>query len=106
MKSGDFSVIKTGGKQYIARVGETLKIEKIKGVNEGDAIKFDTVLLTAKGDKVEVGSPAVKGATVSGTISKVARDKKILVMHYKQKSRYMKRNGHRQPFMLVKVSAL
>ncbi|HRY30963.1 MAG TPA: 50S ribosomal protein L21 [Candidatus Paceibacterota bacterium] len=97
------AVIQTGAKQYFVREGDIIKVEKIsdKLVKAGK-VSFDEVLLTADGDKVEIGAPILKNS-VSAEILENGRDKKITVIHYKAKSRYFKKNGHRQPFTKVKI---
>ncbi|OHA93907.1 MAG: 50S ribosomal protein L21 [Candidatus Zambryskibacteria bacterium RIFCSPHIGHO2_02_FULL_38_22] len=113
MNNGSFAVIETGGKQYRVVVGDTIKIEKIlaqteKGGNddmkEGDAVVFDKVLLIDNGtDSTDIGTPYISGAKVSGTLLEIGRNAKVIVIKYKQKSRYFKKNGHRQPFFKVKI---
>jgi len=100
------AVIATGGKQYLVKQGDKIKIEKIKG-DEGDAVVFDKVLLTAEedGSKVEVGAPHL-ATTVSAEILEQGRAEKISVVHYKAKVRYKKRVGHRQPFTQVKITKI
>ena len=103
----NFAVIKTGGKQYKVATGETVMIEKLPGKPKlGDKVVFDQVLLVENGTKTVVGAPIVAGATVSGTLVEEGREKKVIVIRYKQKSRYFKKNGHRQPFMKVKIDAI
>lgn len=103
----NFAVIQTGGKQYKVAPGESLIIEKLPGeLKAGDKIVFDQVLLVNDGSKTLVGAPVVPGATVEATLEEEGRGKKIIVIRYRQKSRYFKKNGHRQPFMKVKISAI
>ena len=101
-----FAVIATGGKQYLAKVGEVLTVEKLEGV-KGDAVSFDKVLLVAEedGSKVEVGTPNLS-TTVSGEIMSQGRAEKVEVVHYKAKVRHKKRSGHRQPFTKVKITKI
>ncbi len=100
----NFAVIKTGGKQYKVAEGEVLTIEKLPGVfKEGDQIIFNEVLLVQDGEKTIVGAPLVSGTIVNARFEKQGLGKKVVVVHYKQKSRYFKKNGHRQPFMKVKI---
>ncbi len=102
-----FAVIKTGGKQYRVAVGESIKIEKMKGeFKKGDKVVFDEVLLTDDGKNTIIGAPFIDGAKVQGTIDVVGRLPKILVIKYKQKSRYMKKNGHRQPYFKVTIDSI
>lgn len=100
----EFAVIQTGGKQYKVSVGQTIKVEKISDIHKaGDQVAFDKILLVDDGSNTTIGTPYISGAKVMGTISEIGRDPKISVIHYKQKSRYFKRNGHRQPYIKVKI---
>ena len=103
-----FAVIATGGKQYTVKEGDTITIEKMTGDHkEGDSVTFDKVLLVDNGKDTSIGTPFVDKATVKGTITSIGRAAKIIVVHYKQKSRSgWKRNGHRQPFFKVKIDSL
>ena len=104
-KGSNIAVIKTGGKQYKVRAGETLKIEKILGDHKvGDKIVFDEVLLSDDGKNTIVGAPKVAGAKVESTLKEIGRNKKVVVIHYKQKSRYFKKAGHRQPYFKVEIT--
>ncbi len=102
----DIAVIKTGGKQYVVEKGSLLTIEAIPNVKEGDTITLDSVLLTDDGKKVNVGTPMVSGAKVTATVVEAGKGKKIVVVRYKQKSRYHKKRGHRQPFLKIKVESI
>jgi len=103
----EFAVIKTGGKQYKVAVGDTLKIEKIIGdFKVGDKLSFEEVLLKEVGGKTLIGAPTLAKASVSATITEIDRLEKVLVVRYRQKSRYHKKNGHRQPYFGIKVDAI
>ncbi len=103
----EFAVIKTGGKQYKVSKGDSIKIEKIKGVFAvGDKIVFDEVLLVDNGKDTTIGTPVIKGAKVEATLEEVGRNKTVTVIKYKQKSRYFKKNGHRQPWFKVKIETI
>jgi large subunit ribosomal protein L21 len=103
----EFAVIKTGGKQYKVSVGDSLKIEKLAGdYKEGDKVVFDKVLLVDNGKDTTIGTPNIKGAEVKGTIAEIGRSAKVTVIHFKQKSRYYKKNGHRQPFFKVTIDSI
>ncbi|WKZ26609.1 MAG: 50S ribosomal protein L21 [Candidatus Paceibacterota bacterium] len=103
----EFAVILTGGKQYQVSVGDTLKIEKIKGdFKKGDKVVFDRVLLVDDGKDTTIGAPYIDGAKVEAVFEEAGKNKKIEVVKYKAKSRYYKRRGHRQPFFKVKIQAI
>lgn len=89
-----WAVIRTGGKQYKVEEGETVVVEKLEGEKDTKII-FDNVLLIG-GDKVVVGNPLVNSAKVTGKIAETFKDKKVLVVKFKSKSRYLRTNGHRQ----------
>jgi|SRR3989344_6032525 len=99
------AVIETGGKQYLVKPSDKLKIEKLEG-EKGAGIKFDKVLLTAEGDAVSVGKPYVTGAIVEAKVLRQARDKKILVMKYRNKTRYRRKHGHRQEFTEIEITKI
>jgi len=111
MKKEEFAVIFTGGKQYKVSEGGMLSIEKITGNNnieykKGDKLSFDKVLLVDDGKDTTIGTPYIKGAKVDAEIVEIGRARKVMVVKYKQKSRYLKRNGHRQPFFKVKITSI
>lgn len=99
------AVIRTGGKQYLVKEGDVLKVEKLPQAD--GTITFDEVLLVAEADgsKVEVGTPKL-ATTVTATVVRQGRAKKIRVVHYKAKVRHHKVYGHRQPFTEVKVGKI
>ena len=97
------AIIKTGGKQYLVSPGDEIEIEKLKGKKEGDEIVFEQVLLVQKQNKLEIGTPFVEGAKVTGKIVAEGKGKKITILKYKPKTRYTVKKGHRQPFMKVKI---
>lgn len=103
----EIAVIKTGGKQYVVSEGDTVYIEKLpEALVAGDAIAFSEVLMVDNGSETTIGTPAIKGASVKGTIVEAGKGEKIEVVKYKPKSRYFKRNGHRQPFLKVKITSI
>jgi len=109
----EFAVIQTGGKQYKVSKGGVLAIEKMKPARadggeykKGDKISFDKVLLVDDGQDTTIGTPYILGAKVDAEIVEIGRARKILVVKYKQKSRYLRRNGHRQPFFKVKITSI
>ena len=100
-----FAVIKTGGKQYLAKEGDVLTVEKLD-VEPGKPVSFDVLLVAEEdGSSVKLGAP-VLAEKVTGEIVSHGRAKKVSVVHYKAKVRYEKRQGHRQPFTKVKIGKI
>lgn len=105
--AGALAVIATGGKQYKVKVGDVVKIEKIMGDHKvGDKLSFSEVLLVDDAGATTVGAPFISGRSVAAEIKEIGRDPKVMVIHYKQKSKYFKKYGHRQPFFKVAITAI
>ena len=107
-KKALYAVFATGGKQYRVMVGDRVKIEKLGDeYREGDKLTFDKVLLMDDGaSEATIGTPYIKGALINATLDKIARYKTIDVIKYKQKSRYFKKYGHRQPYFEIKIDSI
>ena len=103
-----FAVIKTGGKQYRVAEGDTLKVEKLstttKPLKVGDKIVFDEVLLIDDGKEIKLGNPNIKGSTVEAQLMEEGRSKKITIVKFKNKTRFRRKQGHRQPYAQVKIT--
>ena len=99
------AVIKTGGKQYLIKPGDKLKIEKIDK-EPGKEIIFDEVLLLEKNKKVEIGTPFIKGVKVQAQVLEQDKYKKVIIFKYKPKKRYKKKTGHRQPYTLIEIKSI
>ena len=99
-----YAIIATGGKQYKVAEGDIIRVEKL-GVEAGQEVTFDQVLVVNNGE-VKVGNPTVSGATVTATVVKEGKAKKVIVYRYKRKSGYHKKNGHRQQFTQVKIEKI
>ncbi len=106
----EFAVIQTGGKQYKVSKDSVVSIEKMKAkgieYKKGDKISFDKVLLVDDGKDTTIGTPYITGAKVMAEIMEIGRARKVIVLKYKQKSRYLRRGGHRQPFFKVKITSI
>jgi large subunit ribosomal protein L21 len=103
-KNKMFAVIKTGGKQYIVKPGDKIKIEKLEK-QEGDSVVFSEVLLVSDDEKTEIGTPTVK-AEVEAKVLKQGKADKVIVFKYKSKKRYSRRIGHRQPYTEVEITSI
>lgn len=98
------AVIKTGGKQYLVKKGDRIKVEKIEG-NIGDKIIFGEVLFL--GDKeVKIGNPFLKGAVVEGKILKQGKGEKVWGIKHKPKKRYKVKFGHRQQVTDIEIGKI
>ena len=98
-----YAIIRTGGKQFRAEPGKSIRIPTVEG-EPGSKIKFEDVILGTDGDTVKLGTPALKGAAVTGEIVKHGRADKIVVFKFKRRKNYARKQGHRQGFTEVKIS--
>ena len=100
-----YAVIKTGGKQYRVQQGDVIFVEKLNAQAD-EAVTFDEVLLVGDADQAKVGTPVVEGAKVKGKVLAQVKGKKIVVYKYKAKKNERKKQGHRQPYTKVEITAI
>ena len=98
-----YAIIATGGKQYKVAEGDVIRVEKL-GAAEGETVTFDQVVAISDGT-MKAGAD-VANATVTASVVKEGRAKKVIVYRYKRKSGYHKKNGHRQSFTQVKIEKI
>lgn len=99
-----YAVIETGGKQYRVQEGDVITVEKLN-VEAGETVVFDKVLLMSDGKEVKVGAPYLTEA-VTGSVVENGKGKKVIIFKYKAKKDYRKKQGHRQPYTMVKIESL
>ena len=80
--------------------------ERLDGVEVGQAIDFDKVLLLVEDGAVRVGKPYLDNVVVKGELRQDDRGPKIIVYKYKAKKGYRRKAGHRQPFMATAITAI
>ncbi|MEK7314157.1 MAG: 50S ribosomal protein L21 [Deltaproteobacteria bacterium] len=100
-----YAVVKTGGKQYRVKEGDTLRVEKLEG-DKGSTIELKDVLAVGEGEAVKLGAPAVDNAKVVCEILAQGKDKKVLLFKKKRRKGYSKKQGHRQFFTSIKVKEI
>ena len=100
-----YAVIKTGGKQYRVQQGDVIFVEKLNAQAD-EAVTFDEVLLVGDADQSKVGTPVVEGAKVEGKVLAQVKGKKIVVYKYKANKNERKKQGHRQPYTKVEITAV
>lgn len=100
-----YAVVKTGGKQYRVKEGDTLRVEKLEG-DKGSTIELKDVLAVGEGEAVKLGAPAVDSAKVLCEILAQGKDKKVLLFKKKRRKGYSKKQGHRQFFTSIKIKEI
>jgi large subunit ribosomal protein L21 len=99
-----YAIIKTGGKQYRVQENDEFRVEKLDA-NVGDKVVFNEVVAVG-GDELVVGTPLVEGCAVEAEVLEQGKADKVIIYKYKAKKDYRRKNGHRQPYTLVKVTAI
>ena len=100
-----YAIIKTGGKQYRVAVGEKVKVEQIPA-DVGQEIRLDHVLAVGSGEGLSVGAPWVVGAHVTARVLAQGRHDKVRIFKMRRRKHYQKRQGHRQAFTELEISAV
>jgi large subunit ribosomal protein L21 len=98
-----YAIIETGGKQYKVAAGDTVTVDYLDA-GQGKEIELSRVLLIADGEDTTVGNPTIDNAKVTATCLKEGRGDKVIVFKYKNKTRYHRKNGHRQLLTTLKIN--
>lgn len=101
----NYAVIKASGKQYKVTPGVILEIDKIEG-EKGESITFDQVLLAGDDASVLVGTPTVKGASVTAKIVEQVKGDKVRVAKFKAKARFRRVTGFRAQLTKIEVTGI
>ena len=97
-----YAVIKTGGKQYKVKAGDTVKVEKLEA-EAGKTVELTDILMLVDGDKVAVGTPYIKGATVSAKVNGHGRGDKVNIVKFRRRKHHRKQMGHRQAYTELSI---
>jgi large subunit ribosomal protein L21 len=100
------AVIETGGKQYLVALKDRVTIEKLDDAIAGDMVSFDKVLLVVNDSNVYLGKPYLAEAKVTAKVLSQGRGKKLVVFKYRAKSRYRRKQGHRQSETVVEIESI
>ncbi len=100
-----YAIIESCGKQYKVAQGDVVFFEKLEA-EEGKKVTFDKVILVSEDGKVQVGNPYVKGIKVEGKVVSHGKGKKIIVFKMKAKKNERTKQGHRQPYTKVEITAI
>lgn len=99
-----YAIIETGGKQVRVEEGQDIFVELLN-VEADQDYTFDKVLMVG-GDKTKIGTPYIKGATVTAKVVKNGKAKKVIVYKYKPKKDYHRKQGHRQPYTKLTIEKI
>src|SRR5215469_14543653 len=100
-----YAIIEAGGRQHKVTSGDTIRVDRETKADE-KSITFDRVLLVGGEGPAKIGAPTVAGATVTAEVLGMVKGPKIDIMKYKRRKGYHKKQGHRQPQVEVKITAI
>jgi large subunit ribosomal protein L21 len=100
-----YAIIKTGGKQYKVRAGDTLRVEKLE-VESGASVELDKVLMVGDGDNMKIGTPYLDGGKVTATVKSHGRHDKVKIVKFRRRKHYRKQMGHRQYYTELQVTGI
>jgi len=100
-----YAIVEIAGQQFKITKDQKIFVNRLSA-EEGTHVEFDKVLLTAEGDKIQVGAPVVEGAKVKAKVLAHVKADKILVFKKKRRKGYQKLNGHRQPMTQIQIEEL
>ena len=100
-----YAIIEACGKQYKVVEGDVVFFEKLD-TEAGKKVTFDKVILVSDDKDVQVGNPYVKGVKVEGKVVSHGKAKKIVVFKMKAKKNERTKQGHRQPYTKVEITAI
>jgi len=100
-----YAIVEMAGQQFKVEKDQQVFVHRIEG-KEGSKVTFDNVLLIDNGGKVNVGAPAIKGATVVATVLEHVKGDKVIVFKKKRRKGYKVKNGHRQYLTSIKINSI
>ncbi|MFZ7115078.1 MAG: 50S ribosomal protein L21 [Bacteroidota bacterium] len=100
-----YAIVNIAGQQFKVEKDQQVIVHRLEG-EEGKKLEFSDVVLVENGGKVKVGTPAVKGASVSASIVGHLRGDKVIIFKKKRRKGYQKQSGHRQDLTRIQINAI
>ncbi|MFI5165826.1 MAG: 50S ribosomal protein L21 [Thermoanaerobaculales bacterium] len=102
-----YAIVEAGGKQHRVEVGQRIAVERVwTGIEPGNEVTFERVLLVRDEDRVKLGKPLLAGVTVKGTLLRQLRGEKIIIFKKKKRKGYRRTRGHRQDLLEIRIDAI
>jgi large subunit ribosomal protein L21 len=99
------AVVNIAGQQFKVTEGQEIFVHRLSA-ESGDQINFDEVLLIDSDNSTTVGTPQVKGASVSASVLEHVKGDKVIVFRKKRRKGFRTKNGHRQSFTKIKIDSI
>ena len=101
-----FAVIQTGGKQYKAKAGEIIKVEKLEDSKPETKVEFKEVLAYGDDKNIELGEPTISGSKVEADLLKNSKNRTVLIFKKRRRKNSRRKNGHRQKFSMIRINKI
>jgi large subunit ribosomal protein L21 len=105
LETAMYAIVATGGKQYRVKEGEKLRIEKLTA-EAGDTVELDKVLLVGEGEDIKVGAPYLEGAKVTAKVAANGRGDKVKIVKFRRRKHSRKQMGHRQAYTEIEITGI
>jgi len=99
-----YAIVRAGGRQEKVAVGDVFELDRING-EVGSTLTLPTLLLV-DGASVTSDAQALAGITVTAEVVEHTKGPKIRILHYKNKTGYRRRQGHRAQLTKVRVTGI
>ena len=100
-----YAIVQSGGRQYRVQSGDSIRVDSLPKA-DGAIVELEDVMMVSKDGEVTLGTPTVPGAKVTAEVAGSGRGKKVIVFKYKAKTRYRRKNGHRQGYTDLMVTGI
>jgi large subunit ribosomal protein L21 len=100
-----YAIVATGGKQYRVKEGEKLRVEKLSA-EAGETVELEKVLMVGEGDDVKIGTPYLEGVKVTAIVAANGRGDKVKIVKFNRRKHYRKQMGHRQSFTEIEITGI
>jgi large subunit ribosomal protein L21 len=100
-----YAVIAISGTQHQIEENQKIVVDFLN-LKEDEKSSTDQVLLTVNEDKIKIGTPTVKDASVEFKILRNFQGEKLKVFKYKSKSRYRKTTGFRAQLTEIQITKI
>ena len=100
-----YAVFQMSGFQYTVEEGEVIKVP-LQDAKQGDKIDINEILLVKNNDEAKIGTPFVENAKIEAEVLGQGKDDKVLIYKYKRRTKYRRRQGHRQDFSEIKINKI
>jgi large subunit ribosomal protein L21 len=105
-----YAIIEESGSQRKVTQGEEILVDLLEDglLKPGAAVTFDKILVVGEvGGSAKLGQPYVAGATVTGeVVEPILKDDKITIWKLRPKKAWQRKQGHRQRYTKVRVTAI